>query len=322
MSLQRRNLLRGVLIGGAAVAAAPLLNPAPATAVQAARTAADADVAHATRELSRLLGAYFRDKSAADVDATMAHFAHHPFAYLDATLGVSLLTWEALRDVFRQVMPTWTDQVRSYPVRILGDATSAVVFFVNTAGAFGPSEIRAAATVNFHRGRIVRWVDHWDGRHFGLANLSGAQLPHDQFPTDWRESVAGEVASPIIRGVARRLNDALATGSADKAVALFAPDAVFEDEPAHLRLVGTAAIGGFLRRIGHGLPYTGATVRHAVGSASGGGYEWSSTGPVSRGVTALELGPDRRITRLTAVWDGSLVDEAYLTAIQAAAIER
>jgi hypothetical protein len=321
MSLQRRTLLRGMLAGGTAVATAPLLNPAQATAGRPTQTAPEVDVSHATRELGGLLTAYFRDKSAADVDATMAHFARHPFAYLDATLGVSLPAWEALRDVFRQVMPTWTSQVRSYPIRIVGDATSAVVFFVNTPGAFGPKEIRAAATVNFHRGRIVRWVDFWDGRHFGLANLSGAQLPQDQFPTDWRESVAGEVSSPIIRGVVRRLNDALAAGTPDEAVALFAPDAVFEDESAHLRLVGTAAIGGFLRRIEHGLPYIGATVRHSVGSASGGGYEWSSTGPVSRGLTALELGPDRRITRLTAVWDGSLVDEAYLTAIQAAAIE-
>lgn len=204
--------------------------------------------------MRRLVSAYFKDKNAARADATMAHFSRTPFAYLDATLGLSFPTWESLRDFFRQLMPTWTDQVRSYPVRILGDATSAVVFFVESAGAFGPDEIRAAATVNFRHGLIVRNVDHWDGRHLGLANLASAQLPPDQFPTDWRESVAGETASPVIRDVARRLNRALAGHAVADAVALFAPDVLFEDEAAHVTLNGTAAVSGFLTRAGGDLP--------------------------------------------------------------------
>jgi hypothetical protein len=54
------------------------------------------------------------------------------------------------------------------------------------------------------------------------------------------------------------------------------------------------------------LPYgPGATVRHVVGSAAGGGYEWQQTaGPVRRGGTALELDQDGCVAHFTAVWDG------------------
>lgn len=323
---ERRDVLRGVILGGAA-AVLPLLTAAPAAArtrpASTATAAAEVDVSHASTEVDRLVGSYFRDKNAAKPDATMAHFSRQPFAYLDATLGLSFPTWEALRDFFRQLMPTWTDQVRSYPVRILGDATSAVVFFVESAGAFGPAEIRAAAAVNFQRGLIVRNVDHWDGRHFGLSNLATAQLPQGQFPTDWRESVAGETASPIIQNTAKRLNHALAGHRVNDTVALLAPDVLFEDETAHVTLNGTAAVNGFLSRAGADLPYAdgSVTVRHVVGSADGGGYEWKSTGAVPRGLVALELGTGHRITRLTAVWDGSLVDDAHLARLQAATIE-
>ncbi|MEV4343559.1 nuclear transport factor 2 family protein [Actinoplanes sp. NPDC049596] len=323
----RRQILGGVLAAGGAVAAAPLLTSVPAAAqglpATIFRTAPTVDVSHASAEVGKLVASYFHDKNAARPDATMAHFSRDPFAYLDAALGLSFATWQSLLDFFRQVMPTWTAQVRSYPVRILGDATSALVFFVESAGAFGPAEIRAAAAVNFRRGLIVRNVDYWDGRHFGLSNLAAAQLPKDQFPADWRESIVGETASPVIQRVSRRLNHAFATGAVDDAVALLAPDVLFEDEPAHLRLTGTAAVAGFLRRAGGDLPYAhaGVAVRHVVGSAEGGGFEWKSAGPVPRGLTALELGPDSKITRLTAVWDGALVDDAHLVRLQTASIE-
>ena len=63
-------------------------------------------------------------------------------------------------------------------------------------------------------------------------------------------------------------------------------------------------------------------MRHVVGSAVGGGYEWTATGgAVPRGVTALELDRWGKITRMTAMWDGSLVDDATLTALTQGAIE-
>lgn len=56
-------------------------------------------------------------------------------------------------------MPTWPAWAKSYPTRIIGDATSAVVFFTNTPGLFGPSEMRTIGVVNLQHGKIVRWVD-------------------------------------------------------------------------------------------------------------------------------------------------------------------
>jgi ketosteroid isomerase-like protein len=281
------------------------------------------DISHATPELAQVLSGYFRAKSRADVDATMAYFSQRLLSYVDATLGLSFLNWQALHDLFAYVMPGWGPQVKSYPVRLLGDTTSALALYVDTAGAFGPSEIRAAGVINFTHGKITREIDYWDGRHFGLANLTGPQLPPDQFPTDFRESTVGETASPVIRKVAQRLNQTLAAGDARAATALFAADAVFEDVAAHVQLLGTAAINGYLRRAPRLLPYTASTVavRHVVGNAAGGGYEWRATGTVPRGVTALELDRDQRITRPTAIWDGSLLDEQKIADLQKASIE-
>jgi hypothetical protein len=49
-------------------------------------------------------------------------------------------------------------------------------------------------------------------------------------------------------------------------------------------------------------------VRHTVRSAHGGGYDWTAPGAgVSQAAVALELDVHQRISRLTTVWDGSLV---------------
>ncbi len=104
---------------------------------------------------------------------------------------------------------------------------------------------------------------------------------------------------------------------------LFAADAVFEDVAAHPQLHAPAAINLYLRRALHLLPYagTGVAVPHVVGNAAGGGYEWRAAGAVPRGVTALELDHDPRITRLTAIWDGPLVDDQNIADLQRASIE-
>jgi ketosteroid isomerase-like protein len=327
-TLARRTLLRGAVVGGVAlaggvIAATADADPGDTPVGQVPGVATAIDTSHATPEVTRLLSGLFRDKTRADVEATMSHFSRQQLAYLDGTLGLSFLGWQALHDLFAYVMPNWGPQVKSYPVRILGDATSALVFFVDTPGAFGPSEIRAAGVINFTGGKITREVDYWDGRHFGRANLKGLQLPPDKFPTDFRESTVGETASPVIRDVARRLNQALAQGDTQAATDLFADDAVLEDVPAHVQLLGPAAIGGYLHRAPHLLAYTGTgvAVRHVVGSASGGGYEWRSEGIVPRGATALELDREQRITRLTAIWDGSLLGDQDIADLQRPSIE-
>jgi len=55
----------------------------------------------------------------------------------------------------------------------------------------------------------------------------------------------------------------------------------------------------------------------------GGGYEWRKKGAVvDHGVIALELDGQARISGLTSLWDGSLVDDATIAALLAATIER
>jgi hypothetical protein len=66
----------------------------------------------------------------------------------------------------------------------------------------------------------------------------------------------------------------------------------------------------------------GTSIRHVVGGTPGGGYEWKKPGAqVDHGVIALELDRQAQISRLTTVWDGSLVDDATITTMLAATVE-
>jgi hypothetical protein len=273
--------------------------------------------------VAALFSRYFRTKSSRDVEGLMAFFARRPMSYLDAILGWPSYSWQEQHDLFARFMPNWPKNGTSSPVRVLGDLTSAVVLFTNSRNLFGPSEMRSFGVVNFdRRGKITRWVDYWDGRHFGTDNLNASRLPLDQFPTDWTEGTVGETADQTIRAVADKLNTALRKGDGAAAAALFAYDGVFEDVPAHLQVIGPRSIGAYLNDAANVLPYTGSrvAVRHVVGSAQGGGYEWKADGSqVPRGFSALELDAHGKITRLTAVWDGTLVgDQALLTLAQKA----
>lgn len=326
----RRAVLKGAAVGGAAIAVSGVLPPGAASATsrgpasQVPGIATQIDASHATPGLATWMSSYFRAKSRADVDATMAHFARHPFTYIDATIGSAFPTWDSLYGLFAAFMPAWPDGSASYPVRIIGDTRSAAVLFTNTAGLFGPSESRSFGVVNFDGGRATRWVDYWDGRHFGVANLNAVKRPDADFPADFEEATVGETAAPALRRVVARLAAALAANDSAAAAALFSPDASFEDVPGHVQVAGPRSIGDLLRTAGTSLPYAGpgTAVRHVVGSAAGGGYEWTAGGVVPRGFTALELDGSARITRLTAMWDGARVTDDRLLAIAGAAVER
>ena len=72
------------------------------------------------------------------------------------------------------------------------------------------------------------------------------------------------------------------------------------------------------------LPYgPGAALVHAEGSGQGGGYEWSAApvaAPMRRGHTAIELDQAGKISRLTAIYDSSLLSyTAYHSLVGAAA---
>jgi hypothetical protein len=317
--LTRRTALQGLGTGGAALALGAL---APAASADHALSDPALDVSHATPEVVRLVTATFRDKTARDPDRTMAHFSQRSLTYVDATIGIRV-DWAGLHAAFAQLMPTWPDTARSYPTRILGDARSALVFFTDSPELFG-HEIRAVAPIDFRNGLIVREVDYWDGRHFGIAATEALRTPPAQFPTDFGESAVGEQANPVIRRVASALANAFATGNAAAATELFTDDAAFEDLTLHSRIVGPLAIRTYLDRSLARLPYgPGTAVRHVVGSAQGGGYEWTAPhGPVDHGVVALELDQHARISRLTTVWDGSLVDNGTITDLLARTIEQ
>ncbi|MER7811909.1 hypothetical protein [Streptomyces sp900116325] len=332
----RRNLLRAGALASGAAAAASLVPAGAASAATGNRGAARSpgqvpgtcsavDISHATPAVAERLVRYFRRKSAQDLDGTMALFARRPCMYIDATLGWDLGSWAEIHAFFAQYMPGWPAGSASYPVRILGDMRSAVVFFTDTAGLFGPSELRLAGAVDLENGLIARQVDYWDGRHFGVEDLAGLQVPADRFPTDFGESTVRGSRSAVMQHVVRDLAGALRKGDGAAAARLFAPDAVFEDAPAHIRIEGPRSIGGYLTAASGLLPYVGkgTGVRHVLGNELGGGYEYTSAdGPVPRGLVGLELDRWRKISRFTAMWDGALVDDAVLLSLAGKAVER
>lgn len=275
---------------------------------------------HATTRVAELVESLFRDKTSRSVERTMAHFARKPMFYSDATLGWYMPTWEDLRATFAQFMPTWPATARSYPTRIIGDERSAIVLFTNTPELFG-NELRVVAALDFRDGLVVRQVDHWDGRHFGTDATDALRVPADQFPRTFGEDVVGDQSSSALRDAVARLNTALDRGDT---TGLFTEDAVFEDLALRTRIVGRQAIDAYVRRASTALPYgQGATIRHTLGGHLGGGYEWiNERMGVSRGIIAVELDRKQRISRFTTTWDGSVVDDAAMTALLAATLER
>jgi ketosteroid isomerase-like protein len=223
--------------------------------------------------------------------------------------------------MWEQYMPQWPAGAKSYPTRILGDMTSAVVFTTDTPELFG-GEIRTITIADLQDGKIVRLVDYWDGRGFGAELAGSLRVPADSYPHDLGVSTVTSRPGPIATA-ARELTAAFAAGDADRAGELFSYDAVFEDMALRTQLRGRAAIVRYLRRALPALPYARASVRHVAGAGQSGGYEWRADGqPVAVGAAALELGQDGKITKFTVVWDGSLLDDQAITALAADAVDR
>ncbi|MFC0543024.1 hypothetical protein [Kutzneria chonburiensis] len=305
MDLTRRTMMVGALAATAVVAGG---------GVAEAGTTEELEAGHATPRLVRQVTSLYRDKSTASVDRTMAHFARSPMFYTDATLGWYLPTWQSLRDVFQQYMPTWPKTARSYPTRLIGDERSAIVVFTDSPELFG-HEIRIVAAVDFRDGKVIRQVDYWDGRHFGIEATNALRVPAEQYPPTYGENVVEDQSSPVVQAVAAKL----VAGDTD---GLFAADAVLEDLALRTQIVGRQAIEAYLKRAM--LPYSkGTTIRHTVGSARGGGYEWiRRNAPVDHGIVAFELDEQRRITRLIATWDGAKLDDTAMTALLTQTLER
>jgi ketosteroid isomerase-like protein len=265
----------------------------------------EVDVRSASAPVTELLARFFAAKSDADLNRSMEHFHPSRVAYHDAVLGWHWPTHEALRAAFAEYMPQWGPDGKSYENRVIGDERSAVVMFTNTPQLFG-SEIQSVASVTFDDGRIVRWVDYWDGRHFGREQAAGMRVPDDQFPGELGAETTTDSPDVRILGAATELMGALTAADPKRVTELLTPDAVWEDLPLHLSLHGRTAVGRFLAARGRALPYgPGAAPLRVVGGGAGGGVEWLSTGPVPRGILAFELQEDGLIWRVTAQWDGS-----------------
>ncbi|CAH0054538.1 unnamed protein product [Clonostachys solani] len=217
-------------------------------------------------------------------------------------------------------MASWDADAKSYPLRIIGDEHSAVMFFEDTPTMFG-SELRGISALDMENGKVIRQVDYWDGRR---APLASTRLPLDHYPSDFKESIVQRAPDPVIRDIVNRLHAALSKGNSSGAAQLFDVDAVWEDRTTRTILDGRLAIERYLARASSSLPYgAGATIRHMVGSAQGGGYEWIG-GPraaARHGMTALKLNEDRLITLISPLWDASYASDDTMTVLVGLTLE-
>ena len=278
-----------------------------------------ADTSHASWLAAEFFQGYFTAKSLHNATWWLQFFHPTQAVYYDATLGFAFTSRSVIETEITNLTQSWPENATSYPLQILGDTASAVVRFVDTPGLFG-AEARIIAAVDFRDGKVTREVDYWDGRR--NPSIS-SRSPDNQYPYDLGLDTVGEQAASEMNRTARQLNAMLSAGDAKAAAALFSYDAIFEDTTLRTREEGQLAIGRYLQRALPYLPYgPGATLRHVLGNVQGGGYEWQTDGqPVRNGITALELDGSGSITRLTTVWDGSLMSDSAMQALAVLSIE-
>jgi len=277
------------------------------------------DTAHCTPEAAEIFRGFFAAKSEHDATALMSYFSTANTTYIDACLGVSLPSFEAVNTTFAAAFASAPASAISYPLRIVGDTRSAAIELVDTPELFVPQELRALSSVTFdRRGKIIRWVDYWDGRSSLIQNTIGSG-----YPADFKDSE--QSADPAVVRAAQALQAAFAAGDAAAAVALMSYDVVHEDMAAHTRVRGTLQAQRYYTRALGQLPYgPGAALVHADGSRVGGGYEWSAApdaAPMRRGHTLVELDRAGQISRLTAIYDSSLLSLAAYQSLVGLAAE-
>ncbi len=274
------------------------------------------DVSHATNPAAHVFEGFFTAKSLHDGKTMVSFFGPDPVLYIDAGLGFAWPSRAALLQVWTNPpFSTANPDALSYPLRVIGDCNSALIEFVDTPPLLG-KEFRFLSSITFNsKCQIVRWIDYWDGRS------SQTRLPigccFGPYPTDFHDGVVN--ASATIKKVAQALQNALSAGDAAKAAQLFTADAVFEDMALHTRVEGQLQIQRYLTRGLGLLPYgtggTSASLVHVVGSDQGGGYEWHAAMgalPLQRGITALELDDNGKITRFTTIYDSfQFPDQTY-----------
>jgi hypothetical protein len=276
------------------------------------------DTSHCTPEVAVLFRRIFTAKSEHDTAAFMAHFSPSNASYSDACLGVVMSGWQAINSEFTSIFASAPAGAISYPLTIVGDTGSAAIEFVDSPGFFG-QEIRTLSTITFdHNQKITRWIDYWDRRSSLFPSPDAGA-----YPTDFNDSEQN--ADPTILRAAKALQSAFTAGNATAAVALMSVDVVHEDMSAHTYLRGQSQVQRYYTRALRQLPYgPGATLLHTEGNRHGGGYEWSTSpavAPGRRGHTAIELDALGKISRLTTVYDSSLLSYPAYQALVGLAAE-
>jgi hypothetical protein len=281
-------------------------------------TAGVTDTSHCTPEVAEIFRGFYTAKSEHNAAKLMSYFSKTNAYYIDCSSGGSWPSWDALNDFFTPYFASGlpADAI-SYPLRIVGDACSAMVEFEDAPAFFG-HELRILGSVTFDsQHKIIRWMDYWDGRSSLTKNAITAK-----YPTDFHDGE--QHAGPEVIRVAKALAAAFATGDAAAATALTSFDVVHEDMAAHTRVRGQLQVQRYYTRALGQLPYgKGASLVHVEGGSQGGGYEWSAApiaGPMRRGHTCIELDKTGKISRLTAIYDSSLLSyPAYRSLVGQAA---
>jgi hypothetical protein len=278
--------------------------------------------ARPTAPLAATIERFFETKTSCDIDGTMAYFAPDLATYTDATLGWDFDSFQKLRDVFVQYMPGWSPPARSYATGILSNEVSALVQMVDTPELFG-GELRILAAIDFRDGKIVRWVDYWDAAPYPDELYVKFRTPEAQFPRDQKECEVPAQAAPELLGAASTLHDAFAAGDALAAASLLHTDVVLTDMSLRAQLIGRIEVASYLARVLAGVPYgRSSTLRHVVGGAGGGGFEWTA-GPQHDGllgITALELDAGGFVTKVTSVYDSRRLPAGAKAALVAASV--
>jgi hypothetical protein len=263
--------------------------------------------------LAATLERFFEIKTSCDVDGTMSYFAPDLATYTDATLGWNLDSFQALRDVFTQYMPGWGPPARSYATGILSNEVSALVHMVDSPELFG-GELRILAAVDWRDGKIIRWVDYWDAAAFPDELYSQFRTPDAEFPRDLKDAEIPTQAAPKIVAAATAIQNAFSTCDASAVADLLHTDVVLVDMSLRAQLIGRIETARYLDRVLAHVPYgRSSALRHVVGGATGGGFEWTAGSEHGNlvGISALELDADGLITKVTSVYDSRQISPAH-----------
>jgi hypothetical protein len=268
------------------------------------------DTSHCTPEVAEIFRGFYSAKSEHNAAKLMTYFSKTNAYYIDASSGSLWPSWDSLNALFTPFFASGLPaDALSYPLRIVGDASSAMVEFEDRPEFFG-HELRILGSVTFDSDhKIIRWIDYWDGRSALVQNSIKST-----YPTDFKDDV--QRSSPEVVRVATALAAAFAAGDAEAALALMSYDVVHEDMAAHTRVRGQLQVGRYYARALAALPYgTGSSLAHVEGSRLGGGFEWRAAAvasPMRRGHTCIELDQFGQISRLTVIYDSSLISyQAY-----------